>query len=67
MSISMCYSLQLEFLSNEIHIFQADTCCPTNFSPQILSVYIGRGIQDWEHVYTRGGFMLMYGKTNTIL
>ena len=27
----------------------------------------GRGIQDWEHVYTRGRFMLMYGKTNTIL
>ena len=27
----------------------------------------GRGIQDGEHVYTRGGFMLMYGKTNTIL
>ena len=21
----------------------------------------------WEHMYTRGGFMLMYGKTNTIL
>ena len=27
----------------------------------------GRGVQDEEHVYTRGGFMLMYGKTNTIL
>ena len=27
----------------------------------------GRGAQDWEHVYTHGGFMLMYGKTNTIL
>ena len=27
----------------------------------------GRGVQDWEHVYTRGGFMLMYGKRNTIL
>ena len=27
----------------------------------------GRGVQDWEHVHTRGGFMLMYGKTNTIL
>ena len=27
----------------------------------------GRGFQDWEHVYTRGGFMLKYGKTNTIL
>ena len=23
--------------------------------------------QDGEHVYIRGGFMLMYGKTNTIL
>ena len=27
----------------------------------------GRGIQDGEPMYTRGGFMLMYGKTNTIL
>ena len=27
----------------------------------------GRGVQDWEHVYTHGGFMLMCGKTNTIL
>ena len=27
----------------------------------------GRGIQDGEHVYTGGGCMLMYGKTNTIL
>ena len=27
----------------------------------------GRGIQNWKHVYTRGRFMLMYGKTNTIL
>ena len=28
---------------------------------------VGRGVQDGEHVYTRGGFMLIYGKTNTIL
>ena len=27
----------------------------------------GRGGQDGKHMYTRGGFMLMYGKTNTIL
>ena len=27
----------------------------------------GRGVQDGEHVYTHAGFMLMYGKTNTIL
>ena len=26
-----------------------------------------RGVQDGKHVYTCGGFMLMYGKTNTIL
>ena len=28
---------------------------------------VGKEGQDGEHVYTRGGFMLMYGKTNTIL
>ena len=26
-----------------------------------------RGVQNGEHVYTCGGFMLMYGKANTIL
>ena len=27
----------------------------------------GSGVQDWELMYTRGGFMSMYGKTNTVL
>ena len=27
----------------------------------------GRGVQDGEHMYTHGRFMLMYGKTSTIL
>ena len=27
----------------------------------------GRRVQDGEQMYTRGGFMSMYGKTNTIL
>ena len=27
----------------------------------------GRGVQDWELIYTRGGFMPGYGKTNTVL
>ena len=27
----------------------------------------GRRVQDGKHMYTCGGFMLMYGKTNTIL
>ena len=28
---------------------------------------VGGGVQDGEHMFTRDGFMLMYGKTNTIL
>ena len=27
----------------------------------------GKRVQDGEHVYTCGGFMLIYGKTNKIL
>ena len=27
----------------------------------------GRGVQDGEHVYARGGLMLIFGRTNTIL
>ena len=27
----------------------------------------GTGVQDAEHVYTHGGCMLMYGKSNTVL
>ena len=26
----------------------------------------GGGVQDWEHMYTRGVSMLMYGKTKII-
>ena len=26
----------------------------------------GRGIHVWELMYTRGGFLSMYGKTNTV-
>ena len=27
----------------------------------------GRGVQGWELMYTCGGFMSMYGKSNTVL
>ena len=27
----------------------------------------GREVQDWELMYPRGGFLLMYDKTNTVL
>ena len=26
----------------------------------------GRGVHVWERIYTRAGFMSMYGKTNTV-
>ena len=28
---------------------------------------IGRGVHVWDRMYTSGGFMSMYGKTNTVL
>ena len=30
-------------------------------------VGVGRGVQDWELMYTHGRFMSVYGKTNTVL
>ena len=27
----------------------------------------GKGVQDGEHMYTCGGFILIFGKTNTIM
>ena len=42
----------------------------TSFNAILLNHYWeggGSGVQDGEHVYTCGGFMLLYGKTNTIL
>ena len=27
----------------------------------------GSGVHIWKHMYTHGGFMSMYGKTNTVL
>ena len=27
----------------------------------------GRGVHVWDRMYTRGGFMSVYGKTNTVL
>ena len=28
---------------------------------------VGGGVQDGEYIYTRGGFMSIYDKTNTIM
>ena len=33
----------------------------------VMGREVGGGFRMGEHMYTHGGFMLMYGKTNTIL
>lgn len=33
----------------------------------LLGVGAGRGVQDWEFMYTLGRFILMHGKTNIVL
>ena len=60
-------------------IFMAESlCCELEIMTTLLISCIpiqnkmfreggGRRVQDGEHVYTCDGFMLMYGKTNTIL
>ena len=60
-------------------IFMAESlCCELEIMTTLLISCIpiqnkkfreggGRTVQDGEHVYTCDGFMLMYGKTNTIL
>ena len=43
---------------------------PSSFSFRVIAFQggeRGEGVQDGEHVSNRGGFMVMYGKTNTIL
>ena len=35
--------------------------------PERYGVGGGRGVHVWELMYTRAGFMPMYGKTNTLL
>ena len=46
---------------------QSNPGLTVQFFQPLCNLRGGRGVQDWEHVYTRGGFMLIYGKTNTIL
>ena len=44
-----------------------DTGCTGMTQRDGMGRQVGVGVQDGEHMYTRGGFMLMDGKTNTIL
>ena len=33
----------------------------------VMGREVGGGVHVWERMYTRGGFMSMYGKPNTVL
>ena len=44
-----------------------DTGCTGMTQRDGMGRQVGVGVQDGEHMYTHDGFMLMYGKTNTIL
>ena len=44
-----------------------DTGCMGMIQRDDMGWEVGGGVQDWELMYTRGGFMSMYGKTNTVL
>ena len=44
-----------------------DTGCTGMTQRDGMGRQVGVGVQDGEHMYTRGRFMSMYDKTNTIL
>ena len=48
-----------------------DTACLGLVHGDDPEIYYGeggrRGVHVWERMYTHGGFMSMYGKTNTVL
>ena len=62
--------IDLKYLSKDRHTMQ-DTGCSGLVHWDDPEGWYGeggeRGVQDGEHMYTRGRFMLMYGKTNPIL
>ena len=61
---------EVEYLlkfTGSLHLFSWETLAYIFLSLKWYGEGSKRGVQDGEHVYTHGGFMLMYGKTNTIL
>ena len=41
--------------------------CTEMTQRDVIGREVGGGVHVWERMYTRGGFMSMYGKTNTVL
>ena len=42
-------------------------CCMGMTQRDVVGREVGAGVHVWDRMYTRGGFMSMYGKTNTVL
>ena len=61
------------FLSKKIHVLcpMQDTACVGlvhGDDPEgCCGEGGGKGVHVWERMYSHGGFMSMYGKTNTVL
>ena len=41
--------------------------CMGMIQRDVMGREVGRGVHVWERMYTLGGFMSLYGKTNTVL
>ena len=62
--------IDLKYLSKDRHTMQDTGCSGLGHWDDPEGWYGeegGRRVQNGEHMYTRGRFMSMYGKTNTIL
>jgi len=63
----MCYTVRelLEF--SNLYRQKSRDLCRGRYQKCGVKEGGGRRVQDGEHMYTCGRFMLIYGKTNTIL
>ena len=51
----------------KVHFLDAWDWCTGMIQRDDMGWKVGGGVQDWELMYTHGGFMSMYGKTNIVL
>ena len=78
--IILVWDLQYSYVRENIHVRERTSVffstlilfCKTSFDwaslvELLLKNLRGRRVQDGEHMYTGGGFILIFGKTNTIM
>ena len=74
---SLAYLFMLKYVyyhvRNEVPVYvqyriqDAWSWCTMMIQRDDMGWKVGGGFHVWEFMYTRGGFMSMYGKTNTVL